>query len=153
MKLSFVISVGVTVSAASRGNGTQEPCIPTWATGCSSTAGGSCCSDRNCVADQCQPPDPSSKSCTGRSVQLKPEQCRVWQEDIYDGMGGTGWRDCSDKRSDPCSCRRLNCNGTDITGMYVVACSMIVLSCSIIASSDISIQTTSLEAFQAPSPS
>jgi hypothetical protein len=54
---------------------------------------------------------------------LKPEQCKVWQEDIYDAMGGKNWAICSDKRNDPCACntpfiqRGVKCDNGDLTTM------------------------------------
>jgi hypothetical protein len=45
--------------------------------------------------------------CTGASAGLPAAECGAWQ-DIFDGMGGRGWKQCNDKgRTDPCACGSL----------------------------------------------
>ena len=42
--------------------------------------------------------------CTGSSTKLPQVQCTAWIN-FYDDTTGTGWTNCHQRRTDPCTCR------------------------------------------------
>jgi hypothetical protein len=66
--------------------------------------------------------------CTGVSAGLAAGECAAWQE-LYDATNGPKWSECSDARSDPCSCStsgpggdyaEVRCTGGHIIYMQLV---------------------------------
>jgi hypothetical protein len=84
---------------------------------CNSTTSLPSCVVKNCGAE--------CAICTGKSTDLAAVECAVWK-DFYDATNGPKWSDCSDARSDPCSCNwavhdvEVGCKGGHITYMHLV---------------------------------
>ena len=58
-------------------------------------------------------------NCSG-SETLSDQHCAAWQE-FFDAAGGASWKDCSDSRSDPCSCHgKPDVSSFDETGRKLV---------------------------------
>jgi hypothetical protein len=89
---------------------------------------GTCCLSHNivsnckasslsCVIQNCGACMASTVPCTGKSAHLAGVECAAWQ-DLYDATNGSKWAQCSDARSDPCSCR-YESGGNDNDGHII----------------------------------